>query len=213
MQKFRVVAAAILGLLGATYTVEASADDIMVTKAPPTTASKPSSPAPCISPWDFAATNCALTWHGITVYGTVDIGATWQSHGTPFNGTSAVGQEYLISKNSNRALAGLAPNALSQSNIGIKGNEPFAPGWAFVFDLRAGFDPYSLQFADGPHSMAQNAGVPLTSQNSNADSSRAGQFYNSVGYLGVSSPTYGTLTVFRQNTLTLDAVLAYGPVI
>jgi predicted porin len=31
-----------------------------------------------------------------------------------------------------------------------------------------------------------------------------------VGYLGVSSP-YGTLTVFRQNSLTLDAVFAYDP--
>jgi predicted porin len=31
-----------------------------------------------------------------------------------------------------------------------------------------------------------------------------------VGYLGVSSP-YGTLTVFRQNALTLDAVFAYDP--
>jgi hypothetical protein len=58
--------------------------------------------------------------------------------------------------------------------------------------------------------VAQNAGVPLTSQSTNADSSRAGQFYNSVGYLGVSSP-YGTLTVFRQNSLTLDAVFAYDP--
>jgi predicted porin len=58
--------------------------------------------------------------------------------------------------------------------------------------------------------VAQNASVPLISQNSYADSSRAGQFYNSVGYLGVSSP-YGTLTVFRQNSLTLDAVFAYDP--
>ena len=135
---------------------------------------------------------------------------TWRSHGAPFNGTSAVGEDYLIQKYSNRALWGVAPNALTQSNIGIKGNVPVAPGWAFVFDLQAGFDPYSLQLANGPHSVAQNAGVPLTSQNSNADSSRAGQFYNSVGYLGVSSP-YGTLTVFRQNSLTLDAVFAYDP--
>jgi hypothetical protein len=57
----------------------------------------------------------------------------------------------------------------------------------------------------------QNAGVPLTSQNSYADSSRAGQFYNSVGYAGVSSTTYGTLTFFRQNALTLDAVYTYDP--
>ena len=45
--------------------------------------------------------------------------------------------------------------------------------------------------------MASNIGVPLPSQSTNADLSRAGQFYNSVGRLGVRSDTYGTLTVFR----------------
>jgi predicted porin len=32
-----------------------------------------------------------------------------------------------------------------------------------------------------------------------------------LGFLGVSSDTYGTLTFFRQNALTLDGVLAYDP--
>ncbi len=129
----------------------------------------------------------------------------------PFSGTSPPGDEYLLSKNSNRSGIHRAPNQLTQSNIGIKGNEEFLPGWAFVFDLEAGFDPYSLKFANGPGSIAQNAGVPLNRQTSNTDSSRAGQFYNSLGYLGASSPTYGTLTLFRQNSLTLDGVLAYDP--
>ncbi|WP_050420595.1 porin [Bradyrhizobium tropiciagri] len=189
--------------------MDASAEDR--TKAAPATVTKAASqPSTCGSAEDFVVTNCMLTWSGITVYGTIDMGLTWRSHAAPFNGTSAVGEDYLIQKYSNRPLWGAAPNGLTQSNIGIKGNEPFAPGWAFVFDLQAGFDPYSLQLANGPHSVAQNAGVPLTSQNSYADSSRAGQFYNSVGYLGVSSP-YGSLTVFRQNSLTLDAVFAYDP--
>ncbi len=212
MKKFGVSAAMILVLAGAAYATDASADDIMVTKAAPAVTTKAApQPSTCSSLEDFVFTNCALTSSGITVYGTIDGGVAWQSHGTPFNGKAAVGLEYLIQKNSNRALWSLAPNGLSQSNIGIKGNEPLAPGWAFVFDLQAGFDPYSLQFANGPGSVFENAGVPLTSQSSNADSSRAGQFYNSVGYLGVSSPTYGTLTVFRQNSLTLDGVLGYDP--
>src|ERR1700674_5559076 len=180
------------------------------TNARPVTGKAPSQPATCTSLEDFVVTSCPLTWNGITVYGTIDAGVTWRSHGAPFNGTSAVGVDYLIQKYSNRPRWDLAPNGLTQSNIGIKGKEPFAPGWDFIFDLQAGFHPYSLHFLNGPHSMAQNAGIPLTSQDSNADSSRAGQFYNSVGYLGVSSP-YGTLTVFRQNSLTLDAVFAYDP--
>jgi predicted porin len=209
MKKVGAFALMIFGLAGATDA--AAADDIMVTKAAPAVTTKaPLQPATCSSVEDFVVTACPLTWNGITVYGTIDGGVTWLSHGAPFNGTSAVGADYLIQKYSNRAQWSLAPNGLSNSNIGIKGNEPFAPGWAFVFDLQAGFDPYSLQLSNGPHSVVQNAGVPLTSQNSGADSSRAGQFYNSVGYLGVSSP-YGTLTIFRQNSLTLDAVFAYDP--
>jgi predicted porin len=190
----------------------ATAADIP-TKAPPpaAAAASPPPPVPCDSLWNFVATACPLTWNGITVYGTIDVGGGWQSHGTPFGRTAVTGQEYLIQKNSNRALWGLAPNAMSNSNIGIKGTEQIAPGWSFVFDLEAGFDPYSLNFSNGPGSVAQNAGVPLISQDANADSSRAGQWYNSVGYLGVSSPTYGTLTVFRQNALTFDGVLAYDP--
>jgi predicted porin len=74
-----------------------------------------------------------------------------------------------------------------------------------------GFDPYSLRLSDGPGSIAANAGVPQNLQTAWADSSRAGQWYNGQGYVGVSSPTYGTLTVFRQNALTLDAIFDYDP--
>ena len=190
---------------------DALAGDIMATKAAPAeSTAAPSQPATCSSFEDFVVTSCPLTWNGITLYGTIDGGVTWLSHGAPFNGTSAVGADYIIQKFSNRAQWSLAPNGLTQSNIGIKGKEPLAAGWTFIFDLQAGFDPYSLHLSNGPHSDLQNAGIPLTSQGTGADSSRAGQFYNSVGYLGVSSP-YGTLTVFRQNSLTLDAVFAYDP--
>src|SRR6201999_1077522 len=80
-----------------------------------------------------------------------------------------------------------------------------------VFALDAGFDPYSLRFSNGPGSVATNAGIPQTLATAYSDSSRAGQWYNGQGYVGLSSPTYGTLTVFRQNSLTLDAVFDYDP--
>jgi len=206
-------AASAADLSGNTVTAQAAPGAATVAPAPaaPKSPAAATPPALCGSFYDFFATNCPLTWYGITLYGTLDLGGTWQSHGTPFNGTSVVGDEYLLSKNSNGPGFHRAPNQLSQSNVGIKGNEEFLPGWAFVFDLEAGFDPYSMRLADGPGSVAGNAGVPLNQQTSNADSSRAGQFYNSVGYLGVSSPTYGTLTLFRQNSLTLDGVVAYDP--
>jgi predicted porin len=196
-------------LLATCPEVSAADADTMAIKAAPA-ATPPSQPATCTSVEDFVVTSCPLTWGGITVYGTIDAGVTWRNHGAPWNGTSAVTVDYLLQRYSKGPRWDLGANGLTNSNIGIKGKEQFAEGWAFIFDLQAGFDPYSMHFSNGPHSVAENAGIPLTSQDSFADSSRAGQFYNSVGYLGVSSP-YGTLTVFRQNTLTLDAVFAYDP--
>ena len=201
MRKLLMVAAMIL----AGCSVEVSADDTMKTGSAVPAATVSSQPAACGSIEDFFLTSCALTSSGITMYGIVDTGVSWRSHGAPFSGTSAPGVDYLVQRYSNRPRWDLGPNGLSQSNIGIKGKEPIAPGWDFIFDLQAGFNPYSLHFPNGPHSVAQNAGIPLTSQDAYADSSRAGQFYNSVCYAGVSSP-YGTLALFRQNALTLDAV-------
>ena len=53
--------------------------------------------------------------------------------------------------------------------------------------------------------------MPLDEQTANNDSSHAGQLYNSLGFLGLTSDTLGTLTFFRQNALTLDGVVAYDP--
>lgn len=203
-----VLISAYLALLGAP---DALAGDIGA-KAPDRTPTPPIQAARCSNPEEFITTNCPLSRGGITLYGAIDMGAMWQSHGTPYNPTLPAGVETVISKNSNRALWNPAPGALSQSYIGVKGNEPIVPGWAVIFDLQGGFNPYALQWANGPGSVAQNAGVPLTRQSSNGDSNREGQFYNSVGYVGVSSP-YGTLTFFRQNALTLDGVIAYDPML
>jgi len=198
-------AATALAGAGATGTAtEALADAPIVTKAP-------AAPASCSSLWDFVVTNCPLTWYGITIYGTLDIGGGYQTHGAPFDPNFVTGASYFLQKMNRVAMWGLAPSGLSQSSIGVKGYEPFAPGWAFVFALEAGFDPYSLQLANSPRSESSNIGVPITLQTTNGDSSRAGQFYNALGFLGVSSPTYGTLTVFRQNSLGTDGVIAYDP--
>ena len=205
-----MVFAIVLGLPDAVHAADVSAD-AMLTKVPPPAAKLQPAPASCAGLVAFFTTSCPLSWYGITLYGAVDTGMAWQSHGTPFNGVYPNGTEQLISKNSNRALWLPAPNGMSQSNVGIKGDEPLAPGWSFLFDLEFGYDPYSLSVANATASLLQNNGVPLAGQTSNGDSSRTGQFYNALGYAGVSSPTFGTLTVFRQNALTLDGAVAYDP--
>jgi predicted porin len=209
MTKIGISAAILLAVAGASCAVDVRAADIMPLKAPPAAAA--SAAKPCTDAWDFIATNCQLTWHGITIYGTIDAGVGWQSHGAPLDTRSAVGASYLIQKQNRSPLWSLAPNALSNSTIGIKGTEPIGGNVSVVFALDAGFDPYSFRLSNGPGSVAANAGVPQNQQSAFSDSSRAGQWFNGVGYVGVSSPSYGTLTVFRQNSLTLDAVFDYDP--
>jgi hypothetical protein len=46
-------------------------------------AAEPTSAAACASVQDFLATDCPLTWHGITLYGAYDVGLGWVSHGLP----------------------------------------------------------------------------------------------------------------------------------
>ena len=185
------------------------AADTVPVKVP--TAAAAATPKPCTDGWSFIATDCQLTWRGITVYGAIDAGFGWQSHGAPWDPRSAVGASYLIQKQNNSALWGPAPNALTNSFIGIKGTGLIGGNVSAVFALDAGFDPYSLRFSNGPGSVAANAGIPQNLATAFSDLSRAGQWFNGQGYVGLSSPTYGTLTVLRQNSLTLDAVFDYDP--
>ena len=208
MKKFGTIflaTTAVIALGGAAY----AADLPVYTKAPP-----PLTPAPlvsCTSAVQFFVTDCPLTYYGITVYGTIDVGGGWESHGAPFSKNFPTGVSELINKQNRPVSMWLpTPNGLSQSNIGIKGREAITSGLDFVFDLNFGFDPYSLNSADAPASLRANNGVPLALQTTNADSSRAGQWYNGVGYAGFSS-AYGTLTFGRQNSLDLDGVNAYDP--
>ena len=209
MKSSAVFAAVIIATGGAASEMKAwAANDVPAGTIKATAAS---GPKPCSDGWGFIATDCQLSWRGIRVYGAIDMGFGWQSHGAPWDPRSAVAASYLIQKQNNSPLWGPAANALTNSFIGIKGTQPVGANLSVVFAWDAGFDPYSLRLSDGPGSVAANAGIPQNQATAFSDSSRAGQWYNGQGYVGVSSPTYGTLTVFRQNSLTLDAVLDYDP--
>jgi len=92
-----------------------------------------------------------LTVAGITVYGTIDVGLGYQTHGTPLNGFFPQGLEYAISRNSNRSVFSATPGGLGHNVIGLKGNQSLNdlagpgsfPGWSGVFNLQMGFSPLS----------------------------------------------------------------------
>jgi hypothetical protein len=182
--------------------------DAMVTKAPMTYVA-PAAVA-CGSTYDFFFTACPLTWYGVTFYGTVDLGGTYQTHGTPFDPNFPTGASYFLNPTNRTAGFGLAPNGLSQSNVGVKIAEPVGGGWSFVANAQLAFDPYSLLLANAPQALQNAIGVPLNQQALPVDSSRWG-WLAAENYLGASSPVYGTLTFGRQNTPLTDGVNSYDP--
>ncbi len=154
-----------------------------------------------------------LAWQGVTVYGTIDVGYAYQTHGAPLNGAFYPGLEYNLSgsKNANRAISSLAENGLEQSKIGVKVEEAIGYGWLAIGKLETAFDPLSGELGDECASMIQNNGKLYQYQTANSDGSRCGQAFNGPAYGGVTNPIYGTLILGRQQSLELDAVGAYDP--
>ncbi len=156
-----------------------------------------------------------LTYKGVTVYGTIDVGYGYQSNGLPGNGYLATTQAYNIYGESKSlgSISSLTNNALSQSTIGVKVEENIGMGFAAVARIETGFNPTYGELSDGCKSLVEVANqlVNGTRLTAFGDSSRCGQALNGEVYAGVSSPAYGTLTAGRQNSLELAAMANYDP--
>ena len=169
-----------------------------------------STPDACASGHEFATTDCALTWHGITLYGAYDVGVGWVSHGLPENAYNYEG-ESLVNRNGYQHRFLIAPNNLQQTGLGIRGKEEFAHGWSVVFNASTGINPQSGQLANASATDIANNGLPRSSYSEAIDGARAGQPFNDEFYAGVSSAYLGTLTFGRQRALGTDAMLVYDP--
>ncbi len=164
----------------------------------------------CASFREFATTDCALTWHGITLYGAYDVGIGWVSHGLPVNGYNYEG-ESLVNRNGSHSRFLVAPNNLQQTGLGVRGKEEFLPGWSVVFNASTGINPQSGLLADASATNTVNNGLPRASYSEAIDGARAGQPFNDEFYAGISSTKFGTLTFGRQRSLGTDEMLLYDP--
>ena len=189
----------------------AQAADLPTKKTPPAPPPATSCFASFYDYMNSTPQDCPLSYLGLTLYGQLDGGVGYSSHGTALNPAYPQGVAELISKASNGSRFQLVPNGLSQSNVGIKLREEILPGWAIVGDVNTGFDPYSLELANGPRSLVENNNLPINLQSANSDSSRAGQWDNTRAYVGVNNSTFGTLTVGRQYAFSADLVNSYDP--
>jgi predicted porin len=156
------------------------------------------------------AADDSLTWHGITLYGIVDLGLQYNTHGAPISDYFPAGGNDIIQPDGTNSVTGVTPNNLSQSRIGLKGMEPLVDDWSAVFKVETYFNPQSGEISDALKSVALNNGKAAAAQTTGIDSSIAGQLF-SQAFVGFSSPSAGTITFGRQNTLFADAVAKYDP--
>ncbi len=168
------------------------------------------SAAPAAAPAK-APSDAAVSLYGITLYGTLDVNLTYLSNGMPQSDYLSGGTYSLIQKNSNRTIFTAGENGLTQSRIGLQGNKELVGGWSGIFRLETIFNPLSGDIADALKSMTADNGKAVTAQTTSADSSLAGQPFNSAAYLGLSHKDYGTITVGRQNGLLADGIAKYDP--
>jgi predicted porin len=167
------------------------------------------SAAPADSKADSKADD-SLTYHGITLYGIVDIGLQYQTHGAPLSNYFPAGSSDIVQPNSNHSTLGATPSNMSQSRIGLQGVEPLYGDWSAVFKLETFFNPQSGEISDGLKSLAVNNGRTTAQKTTGLDTSVAGQIFQQ-SYAGISNKQFGTITFGRQNTLLADGIAKYDP--
>jgi predicted porin len=162
---------------------------------------------------DLAAVrdDTSLTWHGVTLYGLIDVGLQYNTHAAPVSDYYLSTTGAVIQKNGNKALFSLASNNMAVSRIGLKGDEYLAGDFSGVFELTSFFIPQSGELVNCLKSLTLNNGKPLSAQTTGIDCPFAGQVFGRAAYAGLSSLRFGTLTLGRQRTLMGDGFVQYDP--
>src|ERR1700689_5082012 len=109
----------------------------------------------------------SLSLGGVTLYGTVDVGYAYQSHGVPLSSQYVGGLEYqafTTTRNFAGSQSTLAESGLEQSKIGVRVSEPIVNDITRVATAETGFNPLSGQLTDACGSIATNSGKPQGSQ-------------------------------------------------
>ena len=152
----------------------------------------------------------SLTWHGVTLYGVVDIGFQYDTHSAPFTPYRPSASGNIVRQNSGQSVTGFTPSNMGQSRVGLQGTEPLSDDWSAVFQVESFFNPQSGEIADSLKSLTVNNGRSLAAQTVNVDGSSAGQAFQTA-WVGFKSARFGTLTFGRQATLLLEGMIKYDP--
>jgi predicted porin len=152
----------------------------------------------------------SLTWHGITLYGVIDIGVQYDTHSAPFTPYRPAASGNIVRQNGRQSVIGLTPSNMGQTRVGLQGIEPLGGDWAAVFQAETFFNPQSGEIADSLKSLAANNGRSLSAQSVGVDGSSAGQAFQTA-FVGLQSARFGALTFGRQVTLLAEGAIKYDP--
>jgi len=152
----------------------------------------------------------SLTWHGVTLYGVIDLGLQYDTHSAPFTPYRPAASGNIVRQNDYQSQFGVTPSNMGQSRVGLHGVEPLTPRWSAVFQVETFFNPQSGEIADSLKSLAANNGRAPTAQSIGIDGSSAGQAFQTA-YVGLKSASFGTLTFGRQVTLLSEGTIQYDP--
>jgi predicted porin len=152
----------------------------------------------------------SLTWHGITLYGVIDIGLQYDTHSAPFSPYRPAASGNIVRQNDSQSVTGLTPSNMGQSRVGLQGIEALNEDWSAVFQVETFFNPQSGEIADSLKSLAVNNGRALAKQSIGVDGSSAGQAFQTA-FAGLRSARFGTLTFGRQATLLSEGTIKYDP--
>jgi predicted porin len=152
----------------------------------------------------------SLTWHGITLYGVIDLGLQYDTHSAPFTPYRPAASGNIVRANDYQSPLGLTPSNMGQSRIGLHGVDELTRNWSAIFQVEAFFNPQSGQIADSLKSLAVNNGKPVTAQSVGVDGSSAGQAFQTA-YVGIAPARFGVLTLGRQLTLLSEGTIKYDP--
>jgi len=152
----------------------------------------------------------SLTWHGITLYGVIDIGVQYDTHSAPFTPYRPAASGNIVRQNSRQSVTGLTPSNMGQSRVGLQGIEAINGDWSAVFQVETFFNPQSGEIADSLKSLVVNNGRTPATQTVGVDGSSAGQAFQTA-YVGLKSARFGALTFGRQVTLLSEGAIKYDP--
>ena len=153
----------------------------------------------------------SLTWHGITLYGVIDIGVQFDTHSAPFTPYRPAASGNIVRQNDQPVGRPVSrPATWASRESACRESSPCNDDWSAVFQVETFFNPQSGEIADSLKSLAVNNGRPLATQSIGVDGSSAGQAFQTA-YVGLKSERFGTLTFGRQVTLLSEGTIKYDP--